>query len=322
MLRANSGLARGFERYDDELPVVEATRKWPERIAAATTDAALRALDGEFDGPCLLWVHFQDPHGPYTPPDGLRERYLERERERPDGRRRLRIGGPGGIPGYQVLRGEREVAFYRAGYDAEVAYVDEQLGRLLEGLRTRALLDRSLVVFTADHGESLGEHDYWFAHGELLTEEQVRVPLIVHLPGLPPGRRQDLASLVDLWPTLAERLLSGAPPGPVSGRSLLSEGAESADSELYLATLSGSLTPRFGLIDPEFNMTVRWTIDGDGALRSFSMQAHEGVLLTTYLEEMHTFTPLADPGPIVVPSLLTALNLNEIGFPDDLELPG
>jgi arylsulfatase len=259
VLREASGLGEGFASYDDTLPQVEATRPIPERVGDDTTRAALAALDRclpDTRARCLLWIHYQDPHGPYTPPDGLRERHLEQERSRADGRRSLpKLAdnfSPGGIPDYQYLPGHDEVAFYRAGYAGEVAHVDTQVGVLLAAVEERGLTGATAVVFTADHGESLGEHDRWFAHGELLTEEQVRVPLLVHVPGLAPGRRGDLASLVDVWPTLAERLLAGGTPAGTSGRSLLAEGAEDRDSEPYLATLSGSLTPRVGLVDPEF----------------------------------------------------------------------
>ena len=259
VLRRSAGLADGFARYDDELPQMEVTRPIPERIGADTTPAALSALDSclpDARARCLLWVHYQDPHGPYTPPEHLRERHLEHERTRADGGRRLPPlqdnFSPAGIPIYQYLEGRDEVAFYRAGYKGEVDYLDEQIGVLLAGLAERGLEGDSVVVFTADHGESLGEHDYWFAHGELLSEEQVHVPLIVHAPGLAPGRREDLTGLVDLWPTLAARLLPSPSPTGASGRDLLSEGAEDRDSELYLATLRGSTTPRFGLIDRKF----------------------------------------------------------------------
>jgi arylsulfatase A-like enzyme len=76
--------------------------------------------------------------------------------------------------------------------------------------------------------------------------------LNIHAPGLAPGRRDDLASLIDLWPTLAAQILGGPTPSGVSGRSLLAAGAEARDSLPYLATLQGSTTPRFGLIDRKF----------------------------------------------------------------------
>ena len=79
---------------------------------------------------------------------------------------------------------------------------------------------------------------------------------------------------------------------------------------------------RWTLIDPQFHMTVEWAIDGAGALSSFAMFANEGVLLTTYLEEVHTFTPLDDPEPIVAPAVGAALKLDELGLPDHIQLPG
>jgi arylsulfatase len=259
ILRDVSGLARDFASYDQELPQLEATRPFPERVAGDTSQAALRALDACLPKPgdrCFLWVHYQDPHGPYTPPGDRRERHLAQERARADGARRLPPladnFSPSGIPLYQFLEGHQEVAFYRAGYAGEVEYLDEEIGVLLAGLKERELAAGAAIVFTADHGESLGEHDYWFGHGELLSEEQVRVPLIIHAPGLAPGRRDDLASLIDLWPTLAAQILGGPTPSGVSGRSLLAAGAEARDSLPYLATLQGSTTPRFGLIDRKF----------------------------------------------------------------------
>jgi len=84
--------------------------------------------------------------------------------------------GIGGIPDYQVLGDHRDVAFYRAGYYAEIRYLDDEIGRLLRGVTERDLDGRTVVAFAADHGEGLGEDDYWFAHGEYLNEAQVRVP--------------------------------------------------------------------------------------------------------------------------------------------------
>jgi len=266
VLRRNSGLAAGFDVYDDVLPDRESARKWPERIAADTTDAAIAVLDGsasEDEGRLFLWVHYQDPHGPYTPPEGLRERFLAVERARPDGRRRLPEaagrGGRGRIPAYQIVDERREVAFYRAGYDAEVHYLDTEVGRLLRELTERGLADTTLVVFTADHGESLGEQDYWFAHGERLGDSLVRVPLLLRVPGLPPHRRADVASLVDIFPTLLHRLASLPPDPEMPGRDLLAPDATAGQSVPYLATLGDGHTPRFGIVEDghKFVLTKR-----------------------------------------------------------------
>ena len=259
VLRGASGLDAGFDLYDDRLSERELTRHWPERAAPATTEAALRTLASCADGTgpaCFLWVHYQDPHGPYTPSPEERARFLARERRLPGGRAELPVNsehtGRGGIPAYQYVDGEREVAYYRAGYAAEIAAVDAGVGRLLQEVEARGLGTRSIVAFAADHGEGLGEDDYWFAHGELLTDPLVRVPLMLRVPGRPPGRRADLVSLVDLYPTLVRLATGRDAEGPLRGRDLLAEGAEQRPSAPYLATLSATEVPSYGLVEPEW----------------------------------------------------------------------
>jgi arylsulfatase A-like enzyme len=269
VLRRRSGLAAGFDLFDDALPQREAVRKWPERVAADTTTAALEVLDGcaaGADARCFLWVHYQDPHGPYAPPGDRRRRFLEAERDAPDGRRLLPVQGEGvplgGIPPYQFLDGRRDVAFYRAGYDAEVQYMDEEVGRLLDAFAERGLVNRTAVVFAADHGEGLGEGDYWFAHGEFLTDSLVRVPLLIRDPRRSPRRRDDLVSLVDLYPTLLA-LVAVAPAGADrAGRDLLAKGAEREASTPYLATLGASSVERYGVVNGDYKLVIA---ERDGA---------------------------------------------------------
>jgi arylsulfatase len=262
VLRRDAGLASGFDRYDDRMPELEATRPMPERIARDTTDAALAMMEACSDrgGRCMLWVHYQDPHGPYTPPADLRERRLAVERRAPGGDRRLPAlagsFGFGGIPDYQLLEGRRDVAFYRAGYDGEVAHADAEIGRLLEAARSRPAWRRTVVVFAADHGESLGEDDYWFAHGALLSDPLVRVPLLIRIPGRPPAERSDPVSLVDLRPTLEALFFASPPAEGVPGRDLFADEGARGQSVPYLATLGGSKVPRFGLVQGEFKYLV------------------------------------------------------------------
>jgi hypothetical protein len=257
-----SGIEAGFDLYDDELPQQERVRAKPERIAEATTRAALGLLDRlreDRDVPSLLWVHYQDPHGPYTPPVGYRRRYLDAERKRPDGRRRLPStwdqSGIGAIPAYQLIGTQNEAAFYRAGYNGEVRYVDEAIGGLLDGLRARGLIDQAILVFSADHGEGLGENDYWFAHGEHLGDPLVHVPLMIRLPGRPAARRSDVASLLDIVPTVASALDLDLPFVP-RGRDLLADGAESDSASVYLSTLGESTVLSLGLISDGYKYLV------------------------------------------------------------------
>jgi arylsulfatase len=263
ILRRASGIASGFDSFDDDFTQVEKVRKWPERIAVDTSDAALALLDAcaaPDAAPCFLWIHYQDPHGPYTPPDDLRERELERELATADGERLLPLSknhiGIGAIPTYQVLEGRRDVAFYRAGYHAEIRYLDDEIGRLLRGLAERGLAERTLVAFAADHGEGLGEDDYWFAHGEYLNDAQLNVPLLFRVPGRQAARRDEVVSLTDVLPTLIAAVsatpLDPAPPG----RDLLAPDAARSASRPYLATLGASRVTRFGLIEGDYKFVV------------------------------------------------------------------
>ena len=252
ILRPAAGLARGFDHYDANFPQVEAVRGMAERTAPSTTATALEILDRLLEqppAPIFLWVHYQDPHGPYTPPDRYRQRYLETESARDSSRLRTGRGsrGLGTIPYYQHLDGRHDVAFYRAGYAGEVRYLDDHLAALFEGLRERGLWDEAAIVFAADHGEALGERGYWFAHGEFLHDPLVRVPCLVRFPGVEPGRREGPASLVDLAPTLLSQLGVSAPEG-VAGIDLLDEASRPRERAIPLATLEESLVPRRGLV--------------------------------------------------------------------------
>jgi len=263
ILRDSSGIASGFETFDDDFPQLEIVRKWPERIAPDTTDAALALLDDctlDDDSRCFLWVHYQDPHGPYTPPEALHAAELARERESADSRRLLPVSedhtGIGAIPNYQVIDDRRDIGFYRSGYHAEIRYFDAEIGRLLEAIEERGLGERTLVAFTADHGEALGENDYWFAHGEYLNDGQLHVPLMFRIPGRAPVRRTDVVSLTDVFQTLLAATSALPLEKKPTGRDLLAADAELEQSLPYFASLGGSRRQRHGLIDGEYLLVV------------------------------------------------------------------
>lgn len=265
VLEKRVGLHVGFEHYDD-------VRR--NRDGGATSEAALARIDAHVEthggAPLFLWVHYQDPHGPYEPPPGYRERYLAEEQARPDGERRLPRDathvGLGAIPRNVWVDGHPEVSYYRAGYAGEVRFVDEQVGRLLDRLEERSLWGDTVVVFTSDHGEGMGEGDYWFAHGEHLTDPIVRVPLLIRVPGRRPEVRADVASLVDVLPTLASLLGLEAPP-QVAGRDLLASGASEAGSEVWLTTGRHATVEREGLVVEGY----KYVVSGRGDER------HDGV---------------------------------------------
>jgi choline-sulfatase len=186
---SNWALARQFisRRMDNDA----------ERGAAEVTNAALRWLRDRPQGPFFLWVHYFDPHRPHQPP----VEYLDRVRKNKSA--------------YQHERDEKPMT-----YDAEMLYLDCEFGRFLASLREMKLLEKSLLVLHADHGEEMWEHEY-FGHGVNLYDETMRVPLIIRGAGWPAGQRiQQPVRLLDVAPTILETL--GYPKVPeFQGRSVL-----------------------------------------------------------------------------------------------------
>ncbi|HKZ31654.1 MAG TPA: sulfatase-like hydrolase/transferase [Vicinamibacteria bacterium] len=144
VLARRFGLARGFDLYDDELPAEPA-----ERTAKETTDRAIAYLEQPVSQPLLLWVHYYDPHHPYTPPEPFRSRYST------------------------------------SPYLGEVAAMDAELGRLVRAFEGRARGPVAIVV-ASDHGEGLGDHGE-SQHGKLVYQATMHVPLLVAGPGVAPG---------------------------------------------------------------------------------------------------------------------------------------
>ena len=194
VLDSRWGLDQGFQTYSDDL---EAAAPGPvvtpaQRPAEEVVDRALAWHEQRTEAPFFLWVHLYDPHDPYRPPEPFRSRYM---------------ADP---------------------YLGEIAYADSQLGRLLERLEQRGEMERTHLVFAADHGESLEEHGEP-THGFFVYEEALHVPLILTTadPLLQGSRRSQTVSLVDLMPTVLE--LTGLElPRQVQGRSLVPLFAEDA----------------------------------------------------------------------------------------------
>ena len=218
------GWDRGFQRYDAEFPKrgeslrhrVDFAREHRfegyDRAAPATTARALAWLEAAPE-PFFLFLHYFDPHAPYGGAPELTSRVPEDWVQR-RARRWLPLLRRE-IPGLTL----DELALMIRHYHAEVMLVDAALGRVLGALEDRELRDRTLVAVTADHGEGLGQHGS-LGHAHNLSEEQVRVPLILSWPaGLPRGRRvAEPVGLIDVAPTLAE--LASLPLAGVDGRSL------------------------------------------------------------------------------------------------------
>lgn len=208
------GFDRGFEVFRPHIDGEDAARVVDGFVAAAPPDR-----------PLFLFAHLFDAHNanlqapgaiPYDPPGDWENRFDA------GARAVLRKYSAQGVwRGQETLDARARDALV-AAYDGGVAYLDHLLGRWLDSWRVSGLLDRALVVVTADHGEALGQRDGgWAGHGKMY-EEGLRVPLVLRLPGgAQSGRREPaVASLVDLVPTVLEVCGLAADPD-LPGRSLL-----------------------------------------------------------------------------------------------------
>jgi arylsulfatase len=195
LTEAALGIARRFDHYDAVVDEKESGRDVHERRAERTTDAAVAWVGEQADParPLFLWVHYIDPHGPYRAPDPWHGRMRHRGSVPVE---------PERILAYMRLPGVADALDYVDRYDEEVAYVDASVDRLLRALEARRGLDRTLVAFTADHGETMAERRLWFRHGWHVFDEIVRVPLLLRGPGVEKGRSAIPVSGVDVVPTL------------------------------------------------------------------------------------------------------------------------
>jgi arylsulfatase A-like enzyme len=241
--RERAGLARGFDLWCEQFPDRGGVPPddVPERRATSLTDAALVALglaqapaEGfeprqafvREDRPWFLWLHYMDPHGAYQPPEGFRRAPAAPERVEldPQPGSRQRVARYNVPPEAWLDATAFDAAHVRALYDGEVAYVDSEVGRLVDRLREAGLLEGTLVVLTSDHGESLGEQQDFFEHGAHCHESTAHIPLAIRAPGVVPGARSQSASLTDVAPTLVDLLgltpLADAADAPWRGQSL------------------------------------------------------------------------------------------------------
>jgi arylsulfatase A-like enzyme len=216
-------LMPGFDSAHEGFGAAETGRPtYPVKRPEQTTQVAVSFLDEHVGESFFLWVHYFPPHGPYTPPDPFLVKAPASRGERLEVSERNYEKGK--IPAYQALPDTFDADEYRRRYAAHVRYVDRFVGRLLDRMRERGLYDDALVIVTSDHGESLGEHGWYFLHGNLVYQEQARVPLLVKWPrGARAGSRSSAAvELVDVAPTIAAAFrVSGFTP---DGRALPQQG--------------------------------------------------------------------------------------------------
>lgn len=219
------GLDRGFDLYDDTMAAERRGEYgYPERDAAAVTDSAIDWLSGLTAGkPYFLWVHYYDPHSPYSPP--------------------------------QSEATQAHATDESGRYAAEIAFVDSQIGRLLAALPARAA--EPVIAVVGDHGEALGEHGER-THGIFLYGASLEVPMILAGPGVPTGRTiSGPVATRRLARTLAE--LAGGGSGGLGSVDPLPQSAEESEPA---AIFSESRMPAsaYGWSPIEALTTARWRL--------------------------------------------------------------
>lgn len=219
-----AGFARGFERFDEEC-------LW--RGAACVTNHGIAAT-ARLREPFFLYLHYIDPHGPYDPPQPFRKQFRIGRTSQPW----LPRGDPTPIArtlegGPRVTWTRRELRFLQGLYDGEVAYVDSQLGKLVDELRKKGLLQRTILVVLSDHGESFLEHQT-VRHCETVFDGEVKTPLLLRLPRQRHGEKLSGAvENLDVVPTLVDLLGLPVDGQGFEGRSLLPRLDGKAGGERY-----------------------------------------------------------------------------------------
>jgi arylsulfatase A-like enzyme/Flp pilus assembly protein TadD len=184
VLRAETGIAQGFDVYDAEFPASASDRSpgQVQRPGLQTLAAAERWVSSRTDERGFLFFHIYEPHKPYAPPTQYRD--------------------------------------LADAYDGEVAFSDEIVGKLIAALKARDWYARATIIVTADHGEGLGDHGEE-EHGLFLYNEAIHVPLLIKAPGQAGGgtRRREPVQHIDILPTLAAERALPLPSG-LRGRDL------------------------------------------------------------------------------------------------------
>jgi len=217
------GFKQGFDYYSYPIMEYDSLSEF-RKIIHFPAKAIFPWVEAHVGEPFFIWVHLFYPHGTYTPPEPYNRRFVDDHyavsgRQVPVGEDQLYAYKV--IPGYQNLDGRTDIDYYVSQYDGEILFTDSKVKKIVDKLSDLGILDDTLIMISADHGENLGENEYYFVH-TLLYDPVIRVPLIIRYPPAIPGgsRIPYQVRSVDLAPTIFDIL--GIPlPDAMVGKSLM-----------------------------------------------------------------------------------------------------
>ena len=302
-LSPQMGFSRGFDAYDSHRPVQIADSELPFYMSSAVREMLSLAMDtNDFDarvlraedvnrraqdwlsqagkrGPFFLFLNYMDAHAPYIPESPFDDDFPGKDKHFTPWTDYEKVRR-GVLAGSHRLTA-REQQHIVSQYDGAIAYMDAQIGELLDRLRALRLYDNTLIIITSDHGEAFGEHNLMEHATGFLYENQVHVPMLIKFPGQHHAEESHtLASEVDLLPTILD--VAAIPSPKIQGRTLRSPRTDTSEP-VY------SEDQAFGYLDvyPRFRGVRRAIFAGPWKLLTWSAGPPELYDLSADPREMH-----------------------------------
>lgn len=304
-IRRQTGIGRGFQQYEEfwgrnegsSLPLLlellrDRLRPRQDTGAQETRQSVEDWLNKDWNGtnPFFLFVHFMEPHAPYGVPATFLPQFLPAH-VTPDQARQVNQD-PELFICHKVSMTPKDFEILNALYDNDIRYLDDQIGKLLDSLRQRGVLDNTLVIFVSDHGEHFGDHGL-MSHELSIYDSLIRVPLILRHPAsIPAGTRiSNVVQTVDLFPSILR--FTHVPSGSLQlqGASLLPRAMDRAKQPFAFAEYNNAravdkIQRRFpGFSNPLFRMKtlravrsadLKLIVGSDGSRELYNMKADPG----------------------------------------------
>jgi len=223
-IESRFGFSQGFDHYDENFDTLVGQRGalQNERPAKSVTDTTIRYIEKNgIPHNLFLFAHYFDPHAPFTPPEPYNKMYINNK---------LKENWLIETQGQKNTLSNKSMASLYAG---EISYMDKHVGRLIDYLRRRGILEDSILIITSDHGENFWDHPTFWDHGQTVYQSTMSAVCVIRLPK---GQKactkvKQLLASIDIFPTLLQYLGLEIPEG-IDGQSI------------ELADTSISFTPR------------------------------------------------------------------------------